>query len=197
MSYPKLSKDCEYCKDWRKWNEDDMAECERAKLAGMNWTAHIGNVVLPRMREYHEHCQRYHDKRKSKQYAFTFTTNKSKEEIEREMIRSCYKLFRQTTVPIREGGAYLEYTEEGRPHIHGWYETEDGGRVFAKVFRRCWPAWSEKDRQTRFAGGYHEEMKVNRYKSYASAEERVICLKKENEPLVYYYATHEEGSAEV
>lgn len=193
MSYPRKSADCDECNEFRRWNDEDMKNVE----TGHNWLKHMDDVVLPRMREHLEHCKRYHADRKGKQYAFTFTTNKSKEEIESTMIESCYKLYRQQTCPIREGAAYLEYTEEGRPHIHGWYETEDGGRVFAKVFARCWPAWKEKRGLTKFAGGYHELLKTNRYKSYASCEERVICLKKENEPLVYYNAAHEEGSAQV
>lgn len=196
MAYPKRSEDCDYCNEFRQWNEDDLKECERAKLRGMNWTAHIGDVVIPRMREYHEHCKRYHDNRNSKQYAFTFTTNKSKEEIQTTMIESCYKLYKQQTCPILEGEAYLEYTEEGRPHIHGWYETVDGGRVFAKVFARCWPAWKEKRGQTKFAGGYHEQMKTNRYKGYASAEGRVIVRKNKTEGLVID-APSEESAAQV
>lgn len=132
-----------------------------------------------------EHVKSDHREVKRKQYAFTFTTNLSKEEIEKEMIHSCHKLYLQKSCPISEGEAYLEYTEEGRPHIHGWYETEDGGRVFAKIFARCWPYWKEKRGVTKFAGGYHEVMKSQRYKGYSSGEERVICVKKKGEALVY------------
>lgn len=178
--FPKRSEECDWCNEFREWNGNDVA-------VGSLETRmkHMEDVVIPRCREFVEHCKKYHDEKKeAKQFAFTFTTNKSKEEIEKEMIHSCHKLFLQKTVPIRQGEAYLEYTEEGRPHIHGWYETEDGGRVFAKVFQRCWPAWKEKRGQIQFAGGYHELMKSGRYKGYSSAEGRVICMKKENEALV-------------
>lgn len=123
--------------------------------------------------------------KKRKTYAFTFTTNLSKEQIEADMMDACYRLYKQTTIPVRQGEAYLEYTEAGRPHIHGWYETEDGGRIFSKQFKRVWPTWGETRGQTKFAGGYHEEMKTNRYKGYAAGEDRVIIIKKIGEPLVY------------
>jgi len=101
------------------------------------------------------------------------------------MVEAAHKLFRQQTVPILEGEAYLEYTEEGRLHIHAWYETDDGGRVFAKIFRRCWQYWGEKSGKTKFAGGYHEQMKTARYKGYSASEGRVICSKKENQECIY------------
>lgn len=171
MSVEELARDCDVCKEWLSKNYDSYDD----KLAAM----------VKDTQEHMLHMREAHKEVKRRQFAFTFTTNKSREEIEKPMIESCYKLYRQQTCPIREGEAYLEYTEEGRPHIHGWYETEDGGRVFAKVFARCWPAWKEKRGVTKFAGGYHEQMKTNRYKGYASAEERVICIKKINELLVY------------
>lgn len=121
-----------------------------------------------------------------KTYAFTFTTNlDTKLEVQKEMCYSAYKLFLQKTTPVEEGEVYLEYTEEGRPHLHGWYVTEDGGRIFAKTFRRCWPTWGEKERKPRFAGGYHEEMKTNRYRGYASSEGRLVVVKKKNEDVRY------------
>lgn len=184
--YPKLSSECTWCDEWRKWNEEDTARCQRSGLA---WTVHVAEVVIPKCQEMLAHCRRYHpDPKPAKQFAFTFTTNKTKEEIEQEMCDSAHKLFVQKTVPVRAGEVYLEYTEEGRPHLHGWYETQDGGRIFAKTFRRCWQYWGEKDKRTKFAGGYHEEMKSNRYRGYASSEGRLIVMKKEDaENPEYFY----------
>lgn len=167
-------KECGVCIDF--WMLPCVSRVQQWKV----WEAHVRK----------EHW------RKAKRYAFTFTTNKMPSEIQAEMIDSCHKLFRQQTVPIQEGEAYLEYTKEGRPHIHGWYETEDGGRVFAKVFQRCWPYWKEARGKTMFEGGFHEEMKTDRYKAYASVEGRVICMKKKSEPCVYN-APSEESPEEV
>lgn len=192
--YPSLSKDCSYCNEFREWNDADVALIEAHRMRGEVWTAHIGNVVLPRCREFLEHCRRYHpDKKKDrKRFAFTFTTNSNegvKEQV--SMCEAAWRLMLQQTNPVVEGEVFLEYTEAERPHLHGWYETQDGGRIFAKVFRRCWHRWSEKDRQKRFAGGYHEEMKTKRYQDYASAEGRVILQKKLDEDVVYHAQTAE------
>lgn len=128
-----------------------------------------------------------------KTFAFTFTTNlDTKLEVQKEMCYSAWKLFLQKTTPVEEGEVFLEYTEQGRPHLHGWYVTEDGGRIFAKTFRRCWSPWAEKARQTKFAGGFHELMKTNRYKGYASDEGRLIVSKKPNAPAEYHTATAEK-----
>lgn len=148
------------------------------------------------MKDNNEHFRLEHDKKthkKSKQFAFTFTTNQdTKLEIQKEMIESAWKLFNQKTVPVKEGEVYLEYTLEGRPHLHGWYETEDGGRIFAKIFNRVWPSWKEKKGFTRFPGGYHEVMKTNRYKGYAEAENRLVVSKKEGENAHYHVETAEK-----
>ena len=131
--------------------------------------------------------------KKRKTYAFTFTTNlDTKLEVQKEMCYSAWKLFQQKTTPVEEGEIYLEYTKEGRPHLHGWYVTEDGGRIFAKTFRRCWPTWGEKERQTKFAGGYHELMKTNRYIGYASDEDRLIISKRKDADVEYHVATAEK-----
>lgn len=127
-----------------------------------------------------------HSAKPKKQWAFTLTTNG--DDVTEETDRLCsavYKVFQQQTTPVEVGGAWLEYTEAGRPHIHGWYQTVQGGRVFAKTFQRCWPLWKEKRGMTRFAGGYHEQMKTNRYIGYASAEGREVIQKKKDAEIVF------------
>lgn len=165
---------------WRieqeKRNVEQCDECKR--LFGLaNWAnieAHLREVHKP--------------PKNKKTFAFTFTTNKdTKLEVQKEMCYSAWKLFQQKTTPVEEGEVYLEYTEQGRPHLHGWYVTEDGGRIFAKVFHRCWPSWGEKARQTKFAGGYHELMKTNRYKGYASSEARLILRKQKHAVDAEYF----------
>lgn len=121
--------------------------------------------------------------KKDKSYAFTFTTGAKADDfarVEDELVEAALKLFRQESVPVKEGEAYLEYGEDGRPHVHGWYKTTDGGRIFSKVFHRAWPEWAEKRGKTKFAGGYHEEMKSNRYLGYASSEGRLVASAKKS-----------------
>lgn len=180
MSIVDLSGTCDVCKSYL---EIDYSV----------WDLGMRCAKMVEFAERHSRHMEIHRK-KQRTFAFTFTTNLGRDEIQQEMIDSCHKLFRQQTVPIEEGEAYLEYTKEGRPHIHGWYETQDGGRVFAKVFQRCWSYWKEERGKTKFAGGYHEEMKLNRYKGYSSAEGRVICLKKKAEPCIYNNAPSEDDA---
>lgn len=128
-----------------------------------------------------KHWEKDHRKRQTK-YAFSFTTGAEREAWpakEEAFVEAVQKLFRQESVPIKEGAAYLEYGEDGRPHVHGWYSTTDGGRVFSKVFHRCWPEWAEKRGKTKFAGGFHEVMKSDRYIGYANAEGRELIKKSE------------------
>ena len=119
--------------------------------------------------------------KKSQKYAFTFTTNAHCDDwiaAEQDMIKACHKLYSQTSCTIVQGDCYLEYTSDGRPHVHGWYQTESGGRVYAKVFERIWKIWDESKKQGKgFQGGFHEKVKSLQYEKYASAEERKICSK--------------------
>lgn len=181
--YPKRAEDCNYCKEFLDFNMD----VSNNKIAGYERYCYYKETVIPRMEQHFLHSKQFHSRENIKQFAFTFTTNSDLGlEIQQEMCSSAWKLFQQNTNPVEEGQVYLEYTEQGRPHLHGWYECRDGGRIFAKTFRRCWRYWGEKERQTRFAGGFHEQMKTNRYKNYASDEGRLVVSKKINEDAHYY-----------
>lgn len=152
----------------------------------VEWKRLLGKGNWPEIEAYLR--QEHPAPKKRKTFAFTFTTNKDTQlEVQKEMCYSAWKLFQQKTTPVEEGEVYLEYTEQKRPHLHGWYVTEDGGRIFAKVFHRCWPSWGEKARQTKFAGGYHELMKTNRYKGYASSEARLILRKQKDAVDAEYF----------
>lgn len=119
--------------------------------------------------------------KKTQKFAFTFTTNAHCDDwlaAEQDMIKACHKLYSQTSCEIMEGACYLEYTKDGRPHVHGWYQTHTGGRVYAKVFERIWKIWDESKKQGKgHQGGFHERVKSLQYERYASAEERMICEK--------------------
>lgn len=150
--------------EWERKTRTSCGECERLWNNVLAWCEHWKS----------EHVR----KQKSKTFAFTLTTGSDDPAMEEEMREAARKLFRQKYCEIQEGECFLEFTGEGRPHIHGWYQTVDGGRVFAKVFKRCWKTWGEKKGHTKFAGGYHEEMKTNRYLGYAAAEGRCVVMKK-------------------
>lgn len=175
MSIQDLSGACGVCRDFL---EREFMQYDTQQRAA---------AMLEDAREHMEHMRQSHPKPKpKKKYAFTLTTNLNSElEIQKEMCYSAWKLFLQNTTPVEEGEVYLEYTEERRPHLHGWYVCRDGGRIFAKTFRRCWTYWGEKATQKKFAGGYHEEMKTERYKGYSSSEGRLIVKKEKDSTAIY------------
>lgn len=169
-----------HCQSHCRWYCDNRPLAfERGTRSEKEWDHFYRVQFLKHGVEYHG---REDQSNKKKQFAFTLTTNGDDVAEEEEKLREAVeKIFRQQTVPVYEGAAYLEYTEAGRPHIHGYYETNDGGRIFAKVFKRCWPLWGETRGHTKFAGGYHEQMKTNRYKGYMAAEGRVVCTVEKGE----------------
>lgn len=91
---------------------------------------------------------------------------------EAEMISAITKLFKQKTSPVKKSAWYLEYTQNGTPHIHFCYETASGGRILEKVFKRVWPIWDESvGCGAGHRGGYHTPMvDENGYLQYISKD---------------------------
>lgn len=83
-------------------------------------------------------------------------TMRPDESTEEEMIKAINKIFSQKTCPLKKYAWYLEYTQNGTPHIHFCYETETGGRIHQKVFKRYWD-WDESVKcGAGHRGGYHK-----------------------------------------
>lgn len=89
-------------------------------------------------------------------WAGTFTMSPSDPYNEEDMVKAVRKLFSQNTSPVKKYSWYVERTENDLPHIHFCYQTPDGGRILAKVFKRVWPIWDENHSVGRgHRGGYH------------------------------------------
>lgn len=166
---------CGVCKAYIIWSEEHERKKAYSEGPG-RWT---GELVKETEKVF-IHCKQKHREKPKHKYAFTFTTGEdTKLQIQKEMCEAAYKLFTQKSKEILRGEVYLEYTENNRPHLHGWYETEDGGRVYSKTFKRVWPTWGEgKSNRADFIGGYHKEMASDQYKSYASDEGRRLIFKE-------------------
>lgn len=95
-------------------------------------------------------------------YVFTLTTNND-EHTKDNLLGAAAKLFDKGVThlnePIIKGAYCLEYTEAGRPHIHGIYTTGTIRRLTNKSFQRAWKLWAPAKNQTAggFKGGYHEK----------------------------------------
>lgn len=106
----------------------------------------------------------------------TLTMSPSDDKTEEDMITAIKKLMRQKSCPVKRYAWYLEYTEAGTPHIHFVYETESGGRIERKHFKRMWSLWDEDTRcGAGFRGGYHRECH--------SESEYLSYIKKDNSPV--------------
>lgn len=90
-------------------------------------------------------------------FAGTLTVSPDDNLNEIEMVQAIKKIFNQQTCPVKKYAWYVEYTDAGLPHIHFCYETETGGRIHQKVFKRYWKNWDESYRIGKgFRGGYHK-----------------------------------------
>lgn len=108
--------------------------------------------------------------------AFAFTLNKSPRDpyTVGDMMIAARKIMSQKSCPVIKYAWY--YEEKGRdenndpinPHIHGMYETESGGRIQTKHFKRAWPIWDpSKPLGSGFRGGYHRPVRSDEgYSNY-------------------------------
>lgn len=131
--------------------------------------------IMDEMTDHAVECHGMEDKRPSKShtgngayqgiFAFTLTKSDSDELSEEDMIKAVRKIMSQKSCPVKQYAWYLEYGDpetKQHPHIHGLYETETGGRVEAKHFKRAWPIWNEKCKLGKgFRGGYHRPVRNN------------------------------------
>lgn len=101
-------------------------------------------------------------------FAFTITKSDKDPYSVGDMLTAVRKIMRQKSCPVKKYAWY--YEEKGRddngdpihPHIHGLYETESGGRIETKQFKRAWEIWDpSKPIGAGFRGGYHRPVRSN------------------------------------
>lgn len=105
-------------------------------------------------------------------FAGTLTKAPDWEETEDDMVYAICKIMEQQTCPVEKYIWYVEYTDNGLPHIHFIYRTVSGGRIHAKVFKRYWKQWDEKRKLGHgHQGGYHKHVQSETaYKEYISKD---------------------------
>lgn len=123
-----------------------------------------------------KHCEEYHIKLDNGKtthsgngtyngpFAFTLTKAPTDDLTEEDMIKAVKKLMKQKSCPVKKYAWYLEYGDaDGKkhPHIHGMYETDTGGRIETKHFKRAWKIWDPDYKMgAGFRGGYHRPVKL-------------------------------------
>lgn len=102
-------------------------------------------------------------------FAFTLTFSPTDGKNQYDLLNAVDKLMTQKTCPVKKYMWYLETKENGsHPHVHGVYQTESGGQIHTKVFKRYWSIWDPKSRLgAGFRGGYHKPVdSAVAYKEY-------------------------------
>lgn len=99
-------------------------------------------------------------------WAFTLTMSPKDPQSIGDMLTAVKKIMQQKTKPVIKYSWRFEhkgFDEMGgylHPHIHGMYETEDGGRIPRRQWERVWSLWDEdKPMGAGFRGGYHRPVK--------------------------------------
>lgn len=97
-------------------------------------------------------------------WAFTLTKSPADAKTEEDMIKAVKKLMKQRSCPVKKYAWYLEYGDpetKQHPHIHGMYETDTGGRIEAKHFKRAWDIWDPNTKLGQgHRGGYHRPVRA-------------------------------------
>lgn len=116
-------------------------------------------------------------------FAFTLTKSPSDALSIGDMLAAVRKIMRQQSCPVKRYAWYFEdkgrdeFGESLHPHIHGIYETESGGRIEYKHWKRAWSIWGERDNKPMglgFRGGYHKPVyHENGYKDYIKKDGRM------------------------
>ncbi|UAU47019.1 Rep [Chicken proventriculitis-associated circular virus 27] len=104
-------------------------------------------------------------------YVFTLTTNNN-EHTRDNLLGAAKKLFQNGRTyknePIIKGAYCLEFTEAGRPHIHGIYTTGSERQLTDRSFQRAWKLWEPKKKQgLGHQGGFHQKAtNAEKYNDY-------------------------------
>lgn len=169
---------CPVCIEWRTqmcWAIDtELSDAQygrelvkyHVKLCHHENEVHGTNHVFPTHAGNGRHCG---------EWAFTLTKSPTDDYTEEDMLKAVQKIMSQSSCPVKKYAWYLEHKQDNtHPHIHGIYETDTGGRIEAKHFRRAWPLWNEKIKLgSGFKGGYHRPVIVSdEYLKYIGKDQK-------------------------
>lgn len=113
-------------------------------------------------------------------HAFTLTKSPKDPQSVGDMLKAVKKIMGQKSCKVKKYAWYYEdkgIDEWGaplHPHIHGMYETESGGKIEDKHWKRYWPIWKQKDADGNViqlgaghTGGYHRPVRSDeKYSQY-------------------------------
>lgn len=168
---------CEAClihEDWcRELARGNYTPHEFERLWSKAWKDYMTNCPLRRKVITHKGNGTHQGL-----YAGTLTMSPDWGKTEEDIVHAIEKIMAQKTCPVSKYAWYLEYTENGTPHVHFIYETEGKGRIHQKVFKRYWE-WDESVHVGKgHKGGYHKPVKSEvAYQEYISKDEGRHAMK--------------------
>lgn len=156
---------CEICAEF---DREQLSVCWDDRKLQKSFKQHYKHLM-----EFHRRIKHTHEGNGAPTGPFAFTLNMAPTDglTKDDMIVAARKIMGQLTKPVTKYAWYLEYGDnetKEHPHIHGMYETRDGGRIPARQFKRAWPIWDESQRLGRgHRGGYHDVVRNGEgYSSY-------------------------------
>lgn len=112
-------------------------------------------------------------------FAFTLTKSPADDLTEKDMIEAVRKIMKQKSCPVVRYAWYLEYGDKENkthPHIHGMYETESGGVIEKKHWKRAWKIWDPAVKLgAGFRGGYHRPVRLEENYSDYIKKDMGLC----------------------
>lgn len=128
------------------------------------WKEHYARF-LKHAEEHHGRAKKLHEGNGRPIGAFAFTLTYSPDDglTEADLIVAVRKVMNQRSCPVKRYAWYLEYGDpetKRHPHIHGLYETETGGVIENKYWKRAWDIWNPKMKIGKgHRGGYHRPVR--------------------------------------
>jgi len=156
QTYAELTKDCKDCQNWLASGSRSGQKPTDLKYAlrEIEWFQKHSSTHKPSV-------GKKGNGKPQGAFAFTLTKSPNDDLSVSDMIAAVRKVMSQKSNKVkRYAWAYEDKGDNKHPHIHGMYETETGGRIEAKHWKRAWDIWDEtKPMGQGFRGGYHRPVK--------------------------------------
>jgi len=153
------------CPFTHEWNADSQRITNsNDRNKPQQWKEHIARM-LKHLEEHHGRPKERHEGngRPNGAFAFTLTFSPDDGKTEADLVDAVRKVMKQRSCPVKRYAWYLEYgnlAEKRHPHIHGLYETETGGVIEKKYWKRAWDIWDPSQPLGKgFRGGYHRPVR--------------------------------------
>jgi len=173
QTYAELTKDCKDCQNWlASGSRSGIRTTDLSHaLSELEWFQRHSSTHKPS-------TGRKGNGKPQGAFAFTLTKSPNDDLSVSDMIAAVRKVMSQKSNKVKRYAWYFEQKGQDanglplHPHIHGMYETETGGRIIARHWKRAWDIWDEtKEMGQGFRGGYHRPVMLEEnYSDYIAKD---------------------------